>query len=346
MRSSSKNRRAARAPALDRRIASRFAEIALGHVRREYPNKLDHVLTGLVDVKSPRALHPVFFGSFDWHSCVHSYWLLATLYRLYPLSPQADAIRALFAGSFTKAKIGAERTYLQRPSAQLFERPYGWAWLLALQAELLRHDHRDADTWRSALQPLAVDFADLFRAYLRKAAYPVRAGTHGNTAFALVLVLEYAKTAQDRPFAQLIAATAKRLYAKDKACQAWEPDGEDFLSPSLVEAHCMACVLPTRTFQAWLARFLPHLPEGKPGTLFAPVKVSDRKDGRIVHLDGLNLSRAWSWRSIAAALHESDPVSLIAEKTAQRHLAASLPFIARDYAGEHWLASFALLALR
>src|SRR5579864_5290199 len=162
MRSSSKNNRWAGGPVLDRRMASRFAKIALGHVRREYPNRLDHVLTGPDDVRSPRELHPVFFGSFDWHSCVHSHWLLATLYRLYPSLPQSGDIRALFADSFTAKKIAAERDYLKRPSAQIFERPYGWAWLLVLQTELLRHDHRDADSWRAELQPLAADFAKRF----------------------------------------------------------------------------------------------------------------------------------------------------------------------------------------
>jgi DUF2891 family protein len=345
MRSSSDSR-VARGPVLDQRMASRFAKIALGHVGCEYPNRLDHVLTGPADVKSPRELHPVFFGSFDWHSCVHSYWLLATLYRLYPSLPQAGAIRTLFADSFVKQKITAERAYLKRPSAQIFERPYGWAWLLALQAELLRHDHGDADCWCSALQPLAADFAERFRDYLRKAAYPIRAGTHGNTAFALVLAREYAEAARDRALAESIRATAKRWYAKDFGCQAWEPDGEDFLSPSLTEAHCMALVLSPARFRAWLAGFLPRLAEGEPETLFVPAKVSDRTDGRIVHLDGLNLSRAWSWRSIAAVLQEGDPIRHIAEKAVHRHLSASLPFIARDYAGEHWLASFALLALR
>ena len=173
-------------------MASRFARIALGHVTREFPSKLDHVLTGPSDLKRPRALHPVFFGSFDWHSCVHSYWLLATLYRLYPAIPEADAIRNLFAASLTDAKIAAERAYLKRPSAGGFERPYGWAWALMLQAELLRHETAEGKGWCAALRPLAADFRLRFKHYLPKATYPIRAGTHGNTAFALVLAREYA----------------------------------------------------------------------------------------------------------------------------------------------------------
>ena len=326
--------------------ASRFATIALGHVTREYPNKLDHVLTGPADLKRPRALHPVFFGSFDWHSCVHSYWLLATLYRLYPDLPERNAIRTLFSASFTKHKIAGERAYLKRPSAGGFERPYGWAWLLMLQAELLRHETPEGKRWASALRPLADDFIARFKLHLGKATYPERAGTHGNTAFALVLAQEYAKTAKDKRLTDVIRATARGWYAKDADCQAWEPSGEDFLSPALIEAACMRRVLGPAAFRTWFGRFLPRLAQRRPASLFAPAQVSDRSDGRIVHLDGLNLSRAWCWRSIAEGLPQDDPVRSVAAPAAERHLAASLPFIAGHYVGEHWLASFALLALR
>ncbi len=331
---------------LDLQTASRFATIALGHVGLEYPSKLDHVLTGPADLKGPRMLHPVFFGSFDWHSCVHAYWLLATLYRLYPDLPERSAIENLFSASFTKEKIAAERTYLKRPSSGSFERPYGWAWLLMLQAELLRHDTADGKRWASALRPLARDFISRFKTYLGKATYPNRAGTHGNTAFALVLAREYAAGAKDKRLADAIRARARGWYAKDVDCQAWEPSGEDFLSPALIEAACMRRVLDPAAFRAWFGRFLPHLAQRRPAMLFAPAVVSDRSDGRIVHLDGLNLSRAWCWRSIADGLTRNDPVRDIAARAARRHLAASLPFIAGNYMGEHWLASFALLALR
>jgi hypothetical protein len=335
-----------RRPVLDRQTASRFARIALGHVTREYPNRLDHVLAGAGDLKSPRALHPVFFGSFDWHSCVHSYWLLATLCRLHPELPQGDVIRALFDDAFTAEKIAGERAYLKRAGAQGFERPYGWAWLLMLQAELLRHESPEGKRWRKALQPLARDFTARFRSYLRKLTYPIRAGTHANTAFALLLAEEYAGTAKDHAFAELVRETGRRFYAKDADCQGWEPGGEDFLSPALVEAYCMRQVLGPAAFRAWLSRFLPGLPNSKPSSLFTPAEVSDRSDGRIVHLDGLNLSRAWCWRGIGQALPQQDPARGIAERTGERHLAASLCFIAGNYVGEHWLASFAALALR
>ena len=195
------------------------------------------------------------------------------------------------------------------------------------------------------MRPLAGDFIARFKTYLPKATYPNRAGTHGNTAFAAVLAQEYAATAKDERLAELIRATARGWYAKDADCQAWEPSGEDFLSPALIEAECMRRVLGTAAFRSWFARFLPQLAQRRPATLFAPAKVSDRSDGRIVHLDGLNLSRAWCWRRIAESLSRDDPVRRLAART-ERHLAASLPFIAGHYMGEHWLASFALLALR
>jgi Protein of unknown function (DUF2891) len=346
MASSSASRSPLRRTGLDLRTASRFARIALGHLSREYPNRLDHVLTGPADLKPPRALHPVFFGSFDWHSCVHSYWLLATLHRLYPDLPERHAIRTLFCASFAKDRIAGERAYLKRPSAGGFERPYGWAWLLMLQAELLRHKTPQAKPWVSALQPLAGDFIKRFQTYLPKATYPNRAGTHGNTAFALALAQEYATTAKDERLAESIRAAARGWYAKDLDCQAWEPSGEDFLSPALIEAVCMRAVLTPAAFRSWFARFLPQLAQQEPATLFAPAHISDRSDGRIVHLDGLNLSRAWCWLSIAESLAPDNPIRSLAARTADRHLAASLPFLTHHYMGEHWLASFALLALR
>jgi hypothetical protein len=193
---------------------------------------------------------------------------------------------------------------------------------------------------------LAGDFVARFRIYLGKATYPNRAGTHGNTAFALALAQEYAATAKDKRLADAIRAAARGWYAKDADCQAWEPSGEDFLSPVLIEAECMRRVLGPAAFRTWFGRFLPRAARRRPASVFAPAHVSDRSDGRIVHLDGLNLSRAWCWQSIAGGLSRDDPVRHVAARAAQRHLAASLPFIAGNYMGEHWLASFALLALR
>jgi hypothetical protein len=323
-------------------LASRFARIALGHVAREYPNKMDHVLDGAGDIRGPRDLHPIFFGSFDWHSCVHGYWLLASLLRLVPQIPEAGAIRALFEEAFTVQKVEGEVAYLRRPSARGFERPYGWGWLLKLQAELMaQDDHR----WAAALRPLAEAFADRFVDYLPRAAYPVRAGVHSNTAFAMALGSDYARVAGDERLLELFQAKARSWFIEDQDAPAWEPSGDDFLSPTLVEAECLRRLLPADDFRAWLAGFLPDAAHGRPDSLFTPANVTDRTDGKIVHLDGLNLSRAWCWREIAASLPPEDPVAAAARDAATLHLAVSLPHVAGDYMGEHWLASFALLAL-
>lgn len=326
-------------------LASQLAAIALGHVRREYPNKLDHVLSGPTDLGSPRALHPVFFGSFDWHSCVHAYWMLARLLRQSPTFPEADAIRALFTAAFNPDNVAGECAYLARPMSRGFERPYGWAWLLMLAAELRRHPGEQAETWSVALQPLAQGFAQRFLAHLPKATYPVRSGVHANTAFALALALDYAQTCGDAALAGMIETTCRRWYLGDADCQAWEPSGEDFLSPCLMEAECMRRVLPAPEFAGWFARFLPRIDQQEPATLFQPVTVSDRSDGRIAHLDGLNLSRAWCWSHLAAALPPSDRRLPVMRDAASRHLQAARAHIAEDYMGEHWLATFLVLAL-
>ncbi|HYM17402.1 MAG TPA: DUF2891 domain-containing protein [Micropepsaceae bacterium] len=325
---------------LDETLGSRFAEIALGHVTREYPNVIAYEHT--FGVKSPKTVHPIFYGSYDWHSCVHSYWLLASLLRLFPTIEQADEISSLFEDSFTDVNIAGELETLEPLAQRGFERPYGWAWALMLQAELKRHE---TQPWAETVQPLADFLVEQFGGYLPKMTYPIRSGVHSSTAFAIALALEYAD-ASDAEFAKLLRDTAIRWYVNDADYQAWEPSGEDFLSPALSEAECMRRVMEREKFASWLKRFLPRLGQGEPGSLFTPVEVSDRSDGRIVHLDGLNLSRAWCWRALARALPEDDPASAVLIKTAKDHLAASLPYLAGDYMGEHWLASFALLALR
>jgi hypothetical protein len=330
---------------LDATIARAFARVVLSHVTREYPNKLDHVVTRTSDLRTPRQLHPVFYGSFDWHSCVHGYWLLATLLRLTPGIREAARIEKLFDEHLTAAKVGREVKYLARPSARTFERPYGWAWLLMLAAELERHETKHAQRWRTALSPLAKAFADRFLAFLPKATYPTRVGTHFNSAFAITLALEYASIVGHQKLRSALTARALEWYASDTACQAWEPGGDDFLSPALTEAICMQRVLGGAEFDAWLDRFLPRLELREPATLFMPATVSDRSDGKIAHLDGLNLSRAWCWRSLAAAWPRNDPRQAIALEAAAIHLGASLPQVTGDYMGEHWLATFALLAL-
>ena len=316
-------------------LAARFARLTLGHVRREYPNKLDHVLNGSGDVLSPRALHPIFYGSFDWHSCVHGWWQLLTIARLFPRLEEASAIRALADEMLTAGKVAGERAYLDRASAS-FERPYGWAWLLALHGEAARHEA----SWAEALAPLARDFADRLARHLPMLTYPIRVGTHFNTAFALVLAGDWAAI-HDPGLAHLCAECARRWFAVDRDAQAWEPGGDEFLSGTLCEALLMGRTLGGAEFSAWFAAFLPRLDAGQPRTLFEPVIVSDRSDPKIAHLDGLNLSRAWCWRSIARRLDGHAGF----EENAERHLATALPHLGDDYMGEHWLATFALLAL-
>jgi hypothetical protein len=330
---------------LDPTVADRLAGIALGHVAREYPNVLVQVVSGPGDLAPPSALHPMFFGSFDWHSCVHTHWLLARLLRRRPDGPLAAPIAAHFHHTFTPAKVLGELAYLGRPLTGGFERPYGWAWLMKLQAELECHDGEAGRSWAETLRPLTAAFVRRMAAWLPKADYPVRAGVHSNTAFALAFALDHAWVAGDDVLAATIMEKALAWYGADRDCQAWEPSGDDFLSPALIEAELMRRVLPPQGFHDWFAAFLPRAAEGEPAVLFTPARVSDRSDGKIAHLDGLNLSRAWCWRGIAAALGPGDPVSRRAHDAAAVHLEASLAHVSGDYMGEHWLASFALLAL-
>ena len=322
---------------LDAAMASRMARIALGHVTLEYPHKLDHVMMSDADAQSPRALHPIFFGSFDWHSCVHGWWTLLTLRRLFPDIAEAAAIDELADRSLTPVKVEVERAYLDRPSSRGFERPYGWAWLLYLHLEATRHDR----AWADVLEPLARAFAGRWRDYLEILTYPIRVGTHFNTAFAITLSLEWAQTF-DPVLADRFRQRSFDWYGKDRDCQAWEPGGDEFLSSALIEALCMSAAT-SAAFPEWFGGFLPRAVQREPASLFTPVTVSDRSDGKIAHLDGTNLSRAWCWRSISLSLPPEE--AAVARKTAADHLAAALPHISGDYMGEHWLASFALLAL-
>ncbi|MEO5817263.1 MAG: DUF2891 domain-containing protein [Gemmatimonadaceae bacterium] len=331
--------------ALTPETASRFARLALAHVEREYPSKLDHVLNDGDDLRSPRSLHPIFYGSFDWHSCVHGYWTLATVLRLQPGIAEATDIRALFNRQLTFVHVAAELAYLEQPLRGGFERPYGWAWLLMLSAELARHESTEGKFWSTTLKPLASEFVSRFTRHLPRATYPIRVGTQFNSAFAIALALEYADAMRDKRFGRLLRGRAVSWYSNDVDCQAWEPGGDDFLSSALIEAECMRRSLDSDLFSAWLARFLPRISARDPLTLFTPATVSDRSDGKIAHLDGLNLSRAWCWRSIARILGEDDPRRAVVLDAAATHVDASMPHVAGDHAGEHWLASFALLSI-
>lgn len=324
-------------------LASRFARIALGHVRREYPNAPDHVLASDDDARTPRQLHPIFYGSLDWHSCVHGHWMLARLLRRYPDLDVADEIRTLFDEQFTNDKVAGECAYLSAPEALGFKRPYGWGWLLKLAGELI---NLEGGGWSRALSPLSDIFVQRFRDFLPIATYPVRVGTHYNTAFGLRMAADYATAAGDNALMDLLRNTARRWYGADRDCPAWgEPSDDDFQSSTLVEAECMRRLLPSEEFQPWFDQFLPRLAQREPRTLFIPSTVTDRTDGKIAHLDGLNLSRAWCFRSLAQSLPKADERRPILQSASCDHLGAGLPHVAGDYMGEHWLASFAILAI-
>jgi len=349
--------------ALDAATAERFAALALANVAIDFPHKLDQVLTRAADARPPRDLHPAFHGSFDWHSCVHMHWLLACVLRRFPAVPSGPAIRECFDRHFAAAAIAAEVAYLARPGSASFERPYGWAWLLKL-AQALRGTNvagaralvsssvagagaDDFAVWSHTLQPLANTFAARFVEFLPRTHLPVRHGVHSNSAFALAFALDYAQAAGDETLTATVCAKALEWFANDRDVPAaWEPSGADFLSPALVEAELMRRVLPSDTFAAWLTGFMPGFGHGEPARLFAPVEVTDRSDPQLVHLDGLNLSRAWCLRGIAAALTPDDERCGVAHAAADAHLAAGWSGLASgDFAGAHWLASFALLAL-
>ncbi|MBE7620898.1 DUF2891 domain-containing protein [Gluconacetobacter entanii] len=329
---------------LDQSLSEHFARVALGHVTRPFPTLPALVLRSANDLHLPQDIHPIFFGSLDWHSCVHGYWLLTRLLRLFPDFSARNSIEDLFAKQFTAANVMAETEYFSIPLHHGFERPYGWGWVLQLSAEL--QNHPVLGGYHQTFSPLAARIAELYRNFLPVASYPVRVGTHYNSAFSMSLSLDYAEKESDSVLHRLIRQKALEWFSNDAACQAWEPCGDEFLSPSLVEAALMARILGSEQFTAWFDTFLPDLDKGLPATLFTPAEVTDRADGKIAHLDGLNLSRVWCWRQILAKLPESWPARSRVHKACDIHLHASLPHVTGDYMGEHWLATYAVMALQ
>lgn len=329
-------------PAPDAALAARFAGLALACVHKEYPNKLAHVLNGPADARTPSKLTPAFYGCFDWHSSVHGHWLLARLARTLPDAPFAGPAKRALETSLTPKRLAAELAYLEAPGRTSFERPYGLAWLLQLAAELREWDSPDARRWSAALAPLEAAAAKRLSQWLPKLSHPVRVGEHDQTAFALGLVLDWARTANDAAMIALIEARVEPWYSNDRACPlAWEPGGQDFLSPCLAEADLMRRLLPPPRFAAWLRAFLPGIPEGG-GPWLSPETVTDRADPKLAHLDGLNLSRAWMLEGIAAALPSDDPRLASVMAAAASHRAAGLASVTGEhYEGGHWLGSFA-----
>jgi len=288
--------------------------------RREYPTYPGHIVLDAADLRRTRELHQAFYGCFDWHSAVHSHWLLARLLCRLPGLPEAERIRSALNDHLTEANLRAEAAYLAQPARRSFERPYGWAWLLKLAEEVRGWDDPDGRRWSAAIEPLGRLIADLYLEYLPRLTYPIRSGTHSNTAFGLTFALDYAQASAHASLRDRIVARSLDYYAADRNAPAiWEPGGGDFLSPCLAEADLMRRVLPQADFARWLAAFLPALAKGGPTQLLTPAVVSDRSDGQIVHLDGLNLSRAWCMWGIAEALPPSDRRRAILIHAAERH---------------------------
>ena len=332
---------------LDMESASHFARLALKCIKKEFPNKLDHVMNNQSEVQNPAILHPAFYGCFDWHSSVHGHWMLVRLLKMFPDLPEAGEIRSSLNGDLSAKNIETEVKYLYQPNRKSFERTYGWAWLLKLVEELHGWDDADGKQWLNNLQPLAEAIAKSYLDFLPKQTYPIRRGVHPNTAFGIAFALDYARAAGQKELETLLIERSNTYFAHDSNCPAgWEPDGDDFFSHCLIEADLMRRVLPPDEFSQWFHQFLPQLKNGEPRSLLEPADVSDRSDPKIVHLDGLNLSRAWCMKGIAKALPEDDSVRKILIESAVLHAQATLPHIASgSYVGEHWLASFAVYML-
>lgn len=332
---------------LTRSQASHFARLALKCVRKEFPNKPEHVMNDDGDVRNPKALHPAFYGCYDWHSSVHGHWMLVRLLRMFPDLPEAADIRKAVGPNLRRENIVAETAYLKQKNRQSFERTYGWAWLLKLAEELSLSNDSEVKDWAKNLQPLVDALVSSYLNFLPKQTYPIRTGVHPNTAFGLAFALDYAKTTGHEQLASLIIERSRSYYGKDANYPgSWEPGGEDFFSPALMEADLMRRVMSPSEFRNWFRRFLPRLAANVPRTLLNPAIVSDRSDPKLVHLDGLNLSRAWCMRSIATALPANDPARRVLARSARLHASDALVHVASgDYAGEHWLASFAVYML-
>lgn len=337
----------ARADVLGEPQAVAFGRLALAGIAREYPSKPADVLNGDDDVRPPRAVHPAFYGCYDWHSAVHGHWMLVRLLRRCPGLPIEGEIRAALEANLTVAHLEAEAAFFARPGAKSYERPYGWAWLLKLAEELHGWDDPQGGQWETNLQPLVDVIVDGYLGYYPKQTYPTRSGVHSSTAFGLAFAFDYARAVGHERLERLVVERSRTYFGADRRLPAaWEPDGVDFFSPSLMEADLMRRVLPAEEFRAWFAGALPDVAAGGPPSIVVPAVVSDRSDPQLVHLDGLNLSRAWCMRGIAAALPADDPARRTLLTAAERHAAAALPHVASgDYAGEHWLASFATVLL-
>jgi hypothetical protein len=328
-------------------VASVYADTIIRAVRQEFPNSMQHVITGPDDRPTPRELHPAFYGCFDWHSSVHMHWALIRLLRLVPGHLDQSAAMALLDEHMTESALAQETRYML--ARRGFERPYGWGWALTLAHELTIWEHGPAEKWLANFRPLADAITGLFLEWLRKTAYPIRVGMHSNTAFSLARSVPWARYMADNGDSRLldsITQTAIKWYGADRDYPArFEPGGSDFLSPALTEVDLMSLLLED-TFLNWLDLFLPGLPSGEPRTLFEPARVSDPGDGQAAHLHGLNLYRAFIWKQVNANLPPDDRRRPFIQAGMEAHAQASLgAVVGSDYMVEHWLASYAVLYL-
>ena len=330
-------------PAMDGSTVENFANLALRCIHQEYPNKIGHVMNSDDDIGPPRELTPAFFGCFDWHSSVHGHWLLTRLSKLYPDAEFTKSAKAGLAQSLSQERLAGDAAYLAGDGRASYERPYGLAWLLCLADELHTWDDEQAQRWSKNLAPLEAEAADRIRAWLPKLYYAIRTGEHSQTAFAFGLILDWAETVGDEEMLTLVKGTSLRFYLEDEACPlSYEPSGQDFLSPCIAEADLMRRILPPRQFAHWLEKFLPGIPTDG-GAEWLPIGVvTDRTDGKLAHLDGLNLSRAWMLEGILTGLPDDDPRRAALRAAADSHSKSGLASVTGEhYEGGHWLGSFA-----
>ncbi len=332
---------------LNEYAASGFAQLALKCIQKEYPNKPGHVMNNPDEVLPPAVLHPAFYGCFDWHSAVHGHWMLVRLLKLFPDLPEAADIRKAINTNLTEENIKIEVEYLHQENRKSFERTYGWAWLLKLAEELHDWDDADGGVWSNNLETLAQAIVARYADFLPRQTYAIRTGVHPNTAFGIAFALDYARKIKDQKFEDLLIDRSLTYYKGDKNCAAdWEPGGDDFFSPCLVEADLMRRVLEPKDFQEWFHLFMPGITKGEQKNILEPAIVSDRGDPKIVHLDGLNISRAWCMTGIAYNFPTDSPVREILLDAVSRHAASALDHVTSgQYEGEHWLASFAVYLL-
>jgi hypothetical protein len=330
----------------DEQVAQ-FAQLALKGIASEYPNKPNDVLNDATEVMSPRELHPAFFGCFDWHSSVHMHWSLVRLLKQYPEHELANDIRTALATNLTKENLLQELAYFEKDHHKSFERTYGWAWYLRLVSELHTWDDSQGKQWREHLRPLEQLLVKRTIDYLPKLSYPVRTGIHPDSGFGLAFILDYARVVQNEKLDSMIVKRARDFYLNDQDYPTrYEPSGQDFFSSCLNEADLMRRVLDKDQFSKWLDKFLPGLKNGDGGNLLTPVEVSDVTDGYIVHLAGLDLSRAWCMRGIASALPDDDPRAVLLQQSAKEHAKTGFGYVfTGHYEGEHWLATFAIYLL-